>query len=262
VRRVSTWACAVLVGIGCLAVPEIARADGPLFGKGMAAGHQLPLPFGVGLTVYSQNQDYALDRLSVGVPGFENLPLDALGIDNRIRELNVKLDAWLLPFLDVFVLGGQLDGKTVVDFSAAQLPIPIGRVTINYDGEVYGGGATGVFGTERAFGSLTAVWTRTNLSGDFNSEAEAFVLAPRFGLNGGRGSMWVGAMYQQADEKHSGIIAIPFIGLVPFAVELSQQDDWNGLIGAQVGLDEHWFMELEGGFGGRSAATMIVSYRF
>ncbi|HSM14159.1 MAG TPA: hypothetical protein VLA66_08825 [Thermoanaerobaculia bacterium] len=251
-----------LVGVACLAVPGIARAEGPLFGKDLAAGHQLPLPFGIGLTVYSQNQEYTLDSLSVGVPGFENLPLDALGIDNRLHELNVKFDAWLFPFLNVFALGGRLDGKTVVDFSDAGLPIPIGRVTINYDGEVYGGGATGVFGTERVFGSLTAVWTQSSLSGDFDSEAEAFVLSPRFGLVGGRGSVWLGAMYQQADEKHSGRIAIPFVGVVPFAVELSQKDDWNGLIGAQVGLDEHWFLELEGGFGSRTAATMTTSFRF
>src|SRR5512145_214888 len=82
-----------------------AGADGPVWGKDWAAGQTLPLPFGVGITVYEQHQDYTITSLVVGVPGFESLPTDRLDIDNRIREVNVKLDAWLLPFLNVFLMG-------------------------------------------------------------------------------------------------------------------------------------------------------------
>jgi len=262
VGRVGVWVSAGLAVLACTLAPGTARADGPLFGKDWAGGRELPLPFGVGLTIYEQNQGYSLDRLSVGVPGFEQLPLGALEIDNRIREVNVKADAWLFPFLDVYLLGGKLRGQTVVDFSAVPLQVPLGRVRINYDGEVYGGGATAVLGTERVFGSLSAVWTKTSLSGDFDSSAKAFVLSPRAGVHGGRGSLWLGVMYQQADESHTGIVSIPFVGRVPFSVSLSQENAWNGLIGMEAGLDEHWHMELEGGFGNRTSATATVAYRF
>lgn len=262
-RRVTVIAVALGVGIGVTAGTGAAGAgEGPLFGAQWARGHTLPLPWGVGLTVYEQRQGYDIDRLAVGVPGFEGLPTERLDIANRLREVNVQLDAWLLPFLNVMLLGGQIDGRTVVDFSDLVLPIPLDRITINYDGEVYGGGVTLAAGTERLFGSLNAVWTRTSLSGDFDSEADAFVVAPRVGLHDDRGALWLGAMYQRADEHHSGTVALPFIGPVPFEVELSQESEWNGLIGAHAALDAHWNVELEGGFGDRKSASATVTYRF
>ena len=69
-------------------------------------------------------------------------------------------------------------------------------------------------------------------------------------------------MYQSAEESHSGVIALPVVGGVPFAVELSESDAWNGLVGLAVELDSHWNLELEGGFGDRKAATASVTWRF
>jgi len=263
VRRVTGIALALGMGIGLAAGAGAARAgEGALFGSQWAQGRTVPLPWGAGLTVYEQRQGYKIDRLAVGVPGFDTLPTERLGIDNRIRELNVQLDAWLFPFLNVMVLGGQIDGRTVVDFSDVALPFPLDRVSINYDGEVYGGGLTLVAGTERLFASVNTVWTRTSLSGDFDSSADAFVAAPRVGLHDDRGSLWVGAMYQRADEHHVGTIALPFIGPVPFELELSQENEWNGLVGVHADLDGHWNLELEGGFGDRTSASATVVYRF
>jgi len=255
-RAVAVAGLLVALGAGTI------DAQGSVWGKSWAGGADVPLPFGAGLTVYEQNQDYGLDRLVVGIPGFGSLPTEAIGIDNRTREVNLKLDAWLLPFLNAFVILGELDGRTVVDFSEVPLPFPLGRVSIDYDGEVYGGGVTVAFGTERLFASLTPIWTRTSLSGDFESEAEAFVVSPRFGLHDERGSVWLGAMYQSAEESHSGVIALPVVGGVPFAVELSENDAWNALVGLAVELDGHWNLELEGGFGGREAASASVTWRF
>jgi hypothetical protein len=238
------------------------RAEGPVWGSNWASGQTLPLRWGASLTVYEQRQPYDIDRLTVGVPGFDQIPTERLAIDNRVREFDAQVDVWLLPFLDVFALGGKIDGRTVVDFSALDLGFPLGSVTIAYDGEVYGGGATLVAGTERAFASLTAVWTQTHLSGDFDSSADAFVATPRFGLHDERGSLWLGAMYQRADEKHRGTVVLPFLGRVPFSVALRQKDDWNGMVGMSAALDGHWQMQLEGGFGNRRSATATVTYRF
>lgn len=262
-RRVTVIAMALGVGIGGTIGAGAARAgEGPLFGAQWAQGTTLPLPWGAGLTVYEQRQPYRIDRLSVGIPGFDSLPIDRLDVTNRLREVNLQLDVWLLPFLNVMLIGGEVDGRTVVDFSDLTLPFPLDRVSINYDGEVYGGGVTLAAGTELLFGSVNVVWTRTSLSGDFDSEADALVAAPRVGLHDDRGAIWIGAMYQQTDEHHAGTIALPFVGPVPFAVELSQESDWNGLVGAHAALDEHWNLELEGGFGDRRTASATVTYRF
>jgi hypothetical protein len=263
VRRVRNVAGVLLVAGAMLAgAGALAAGEGPVWGSQWVGGRDLPQTFGVGLTVYEQRQAYKIDRLSIGVPGFDNIPLSGLDIDNRIREVDGQFDAWLLPFLNVMVVGGHINGRTVVDFSSLSLPFPLDRVTVDYTGEVYGGGVNLAAGNDRFFTSVSTLWTRTSLSGDFDSSADAFVAMPRFGIHDQRGAFWLGAMYQRTDEKHSGIIALPYVGPVPFRVQLSQKHEWNGLVGMHAALDKHWNLELEGGFGDRRSASATVTWRF
>lgn len=257
------WAAMALAGAG------VASAGEPVWGKEMVDTAQFPLPFGISGVYFHQEQEYVIDKLSLGVPGFAGLPTDLLQIDNEIDETNAKFDAWLLPWLNVFGIAGQLDGETRVDFSALgpALPLPFTRLTIEYDGEVYGGGAVVAGGTERLFGSMTAIFTNTSLSGDFDSSAEAFVLQPRFGVHNRRGALYIGAMYQEATEEHKGTLALPLIpGLppipVPFEVELQQKDDWNWLVGGTAALGERWTLQAEAGFGDRDHVDIELGFRF
>ena len=55
---------------------------------------------------------------------------------------------------------------------------------------------------------------------------------------------------------------LPYVGSVPFAVDLQQKDRWNGLVGLHANLSEHWTLEVEGGFGARSSASTTVGWRF
>ncbi len=247
---------------GALGFAAGAHAGGPPFGAALADGKSMPLPYGISLTLYDQRQSYSLDRLVLGIPGFDNLPLERLTIDNHITESDVQMDVWLFPFLNVFGMIGNLDGRTDVDFSRLSLPFPFDRVAIDYSGEVYGVGATLAAGGDAWFTSLTAVATKTSLSGDFDSSAKSLVIMPRLGLHDDRGSIWLGAMYLKAEEQHSGIITLPFIGPVPFAVNLKEKNQWNGLAGAHADLAEHWTLELEGGFGARKSASATVAWRF
>lgn len=248
--------------VSVLAAGSAARAGGPPFAASLAEGRKLPLPYGIGITVYDQKQDYALDSLALGIPGFDNVPLDGFKIDNRITDYNVQADVWLFPFLNVFGLVGTIDGKTNVDFSAVPLPFPLGTIAINYDGTVYGGGMTLVAGGDIWFTSLTGVATKSDLSGDFDSSANSLVAMPRVGLYNDRGSVWVGAMYLDSEEKHSGTITLPFLGPVPFAVKLKQKDQWNAIAGLHAKLGERWTLEVEGGFGARQTASATVGWRF
>lgn len=239
-----------------------ANAGGPPFAASLAEGKKLPLPYGIGITLYDQVQDYSLDSLTLGIPGFDNVPLDRFAIDNRITDYNVQMDVWLFPFLNVFGLVGSIDGSTEVDFSDVPLPFPLGKVAIDYDGTVYGGGVTLAAGGDVWFTSLTGVATKSDLSGDFDSSANSLVVMPRLGVHNDRGSIWVGAMYLDTEEKHSGVIALPFLGPVPFAVDLTQKSRWNALVGLRTTLAERWTIEVEGGFGARSSASATVGWRF
>lgn len=234
------------------------------WGRSMAGASQLPRPIGLGVTVYGQGQDYALSSLEFSAPGLGGLTVDPnrIAIDNQLKEANVKLDVWLFPFMNVFGLFGQLEGETHIDLAGAGLPIPVGNLNLDYDGDVYGGGVTLAYGTGRWFGSLTGIVTETNLSGDFESEVSAFVIQPRIGLVGDRGALWIGAMYQDAEEKHAGNINVPFVGPVDFDVELAEKDAWNLQLGMSLGLTEHWTLDLEGGAGSRDSSSMALTYRF
>jgi hypothetical protein len=253
----------VFVVLGALSLAtSVGATEGPLWGKRWTGGQAFPLAFGVGVTLEEQRQEYGVDSIVVGLPGLESVDLSRLPVDGRQRSLELKLDAWLLPYLNAFVVAGRLDGRTVVDFGDVGAPRPIGRVSIAYDGQVYGGGATARWGTERAFASLTGVWTDTSLSGELDSSAERLTFSPRFGVHDGRGALWLGAAWQRSEESHRGALALPFVGRVPFFLELSEESEWNGLLGGNVALDTHWHLELEGGFGAREGASVTVSYRF
>lgn len=261
-----------LVASVALAAASAARAGEPVWGKEMVAGKEFPLPFGVGVTYFTQDQEYNLDKLTVGIPGLPGLPTQFIRVDNQIDEINAKLDVWLLPFLNVFGIAGQLDGETRVDLSRLPIPlssfgIPFDRLTIEYEGEVYGGGLVLAGGTDRFFASVTTIATQTSLSGDFDSEASAFVVTPRAGIYDRRGALFAGAMYQAVEESHKGTIGLPLVpGLPPipvaFGVELSQKEEWNWVVGGVLALGERWTLELEGGFGDRDHVNAAATWRF
>jgi hypothetical protein len=257
--RLPVWAVCVL-SLALFASPSV--AGGPPFAADLAGGKELPLPWGIGFTYYDLSQDYAIDRLALGIPGFDNLPLDRLEIDNEISSYTLKFDVWLLPFLNAFGIVGQIDGETDVDFRPLPLPIPLSQVEIEYDGDVYGGGITLAGGGEVWFVSATTIFTETSLDGDFESAVQSLVVMPRVGLYNRLGSVWVGAMYLETEENHRGVVDLPFLGPVPFEVDLVQEDDWNTLVGAQAHLGEHWDLELEAGFGDRETLSGTVTFRF
>ena len=248
-----------LLAVAAAASP--AAAGLPLLAEHVDAS-RLPPPYGIGITVYGQAQPYALDQLSISLPGFAIPATDSISIDNSLREQDAKFDFWLFPFLNLFGLVGHLEGATSVDLTHVPLPVSLGTVDIDYHGTVYGAGATLAAGSDRWFGSLTTIYTNTDLKGDFDSTAKAFVVTPKFGLTSPRGSAWIGAMYQRTDEHHRGDITLPFLGSVGFDVKLRQKNAWNGVLGMESALTDHWHLELEGGVGSRMSASVGLTYRF
>lgn len=251
----------VIASLAAFVAVSIPAAAGslPLLADRAPAG-SLPLPYGVNLTVYSQGQDYAVSSLSFDVPGLTFDP-NVLQVDNQLDELNLKADLWLLPFLNVFAIFGSIDATTTVDFRDADLPVALDNVVIRYDGNVYGGGITLAAGGDRWFTSLTGIYTQTDL-GNLNSDVSAMVVSPKVGLRQGRTAFWVGAMYQQAEEDHSGRVTVPIFGAVNFAVGLEEADPWNAQVGMTAELFPHWMLEIEGGVGNRTSASLGLTYRF
>lgn len=227
----------------------------------LARGFNLPKQWGLGVTWYSQRQPYSIKTLSLGIQGIDPSVASTLGVDNRTKTVHAVLDYWLLPFLDVEVLAGKLNGTTNVKVSKLQLGVPLDDITVRYDGLVYGGGFTLAAGGDRYFATLTGEFTSTHLD-VVDSSVKAWVLTPKVGMTVGNGALYLGAMYQDPQEKHKGTYAVPYLGTVPYAVTLGSEHAWSYLAGVNAGFGEHWVLTLESGFGDRHSTLAYLDYRW
>jgi len=246
-------------------IPLSSSADGLPFMKDLAGDTVLPRPWGVGFDFFTMDQDYDIKSLEFALPGIELGDPSKIKVTNEVQHIDFKADAWILPFLNVFGIIGRVNIDTSVDFSEVEitgLPFSLGTLPVSFDGTVYGGGFTLAYGTQRWFTAVTTTFTRTSTSGDLESKVNSTAIQPRIGLlrNGWR--FWVGAMYLDTDEKHSGVFELPYIGPVPFEVELVTQDHWNYAVGAGYDFSDRANLSFEAGFGNRTHTLFNFNYRF
>jgi len=207
-----------------------------MWAAAQARGRKLPKRFGVGVFYLTQDQDYSIDSLVLGIDSIDPSVAANLPIENTTDTYYVAADYWVLPFLNVYGLVGNVDGKTKVHLSQINIGLPLGDIDIDYSGVLYGGGVVLAGGGEHVFvlADLSYSWTNLDVS---TSSVEALVITPRVGYDFGSTAVWVGAMYQKPDEHHQGVVEIP-------------------------GLGEHWVVSAEGGFGPRTMVLVNLGYRF
>jgi hypothetical protein len=256
-----------LVLLLAVLLPLSSSADSALpFMKDMAGDRELPRPWGIGLDFYTMDQDYDIEDLYFAFPGISVGDPTKIKVTNETQHFDIKGDVWLLPFLNVFGLVGRMDTDTIVDFSEADvqgLPgnLSLGKLPFSFNGTVYGLGFTLAYGSETWFTSLTTAYTKTSTSGDLESTVNSLSVQPRIGLLRSNWRFWVGGMYLDTDEKHSGVFEFPF-GDVPFAVELATKDNWNYTAGAGYVFSDKANLSFELGFGNRTHTLFNFNYRF
>jgi hypothetical protein len=247
-------------------LPLSSSADSSLpFLKDKVGDRELPRPWGVGIDFYTMDQDYNIKDLKFALPGVSLGDPSKIKVSNEVQHFDIQGDVWLLPFLNVFGIIGRVDIDTFVDFSEADiegLPINLGKLPVSFNGTVYGGGFTLAYGTESWFTSVTTVWTTTNTSGDLNSSVDSTSVQPRIGLLRSNWRFWAGGMYLKTDEKHEGVFELPFIGDVPFEIELETKDKWNYTAGVGYAFSERANLSLELGFGNRTHTLFNFNVRF
>jgi predicted porin len=109
---------------------------------------------------------------------------------------------------------------------------------------------------------VTSTWTDTSLNGDFDSSVKSFTAQPRVGLLWEKWAFWVGGMYLDTQEDHSGVVSLPVLGPIPFAVELESASKWNTSVGAGYAFSTRANLYLELGFGDRDHTLFNFTYRF
>jgi hypothetical protein len=251
----------------------------PIWGKAACQqGYVLPRPFGVSLGYMHMDQPFDVggiwvNGIDVKTPGVAVVN----EVDNEGTTLTLRLDAWILPFWNVYGLLGHIEGEATGPLTANLAPIfptlcklPGNNCQLDttfdldYDADVLGFGTTIAGGYKDFFGMLDINTTTANLNIS-TKDAEATVFSSRIGWNGKLGGfagvLWVGAMYQDIEQT---LVLESDIGtsLVSVEIEQSVAEPWNYLIGGQWDINRSVAVLAEFGFGERSSQMVNVTYRF
>ena len=263
----------------------------PLFAQDVIdQGFELPNPYGVAVVGYWQEQDLVLDSLAVGFGGAPASPIDFVDFGTPSVEngaLQLKLDAWLFPFMNVFTTVGYLSGDARVPIAVAGDDLldfigfpglctggPLepalcqrtvsGRARPEYEGYNVTLGTTLAVGWEQFFAVLpiTYAWAFIDILDD---PVDALNLSPRIGITGdvaelGAIAVYVGATYLRADVNISGSIefdtsgsglpGVPDVTRVDYSIRQRNKDRWNYLVGFNWDVRRWFSLHCEAGFGG------------
>lgn len=266
-------------------------------------GYDLPEPFGVNINYMNIRQNINVDSINFNGLSLGGHSLDSafkINVGNtreRSKTETLKLDAWLLPFMNVYGLVGYTDGHSVSQIGVGingprkvHTPDNLQNLAFQLDfkGTTYGVGTTLVGGVGNWFTAFDANYTQTQfdiLDGSIN----AFTLSPRVGyrfttpgvdalyLPSGNLNLWVGSMYQDVQQEFKGSLSdlnMPSEALQKmvdiankdgngrFDVKQHLQSPWNVLVGAQYELTRNFNVTTEIGFADRNSFFMAGEYRF
>lgn len=268
--------------------------------RALDRGFSLPLPYGVSLIFFHQNQGFSIESMEVAfrkdVP-YKNIDfIDFSGAKVDNTSWQTKLDAWIFPFLNAFVTLGSVKGTGTVPISIAKADLydfftpnlcsggspPAfcegyfsAVAPIDYNGYNYGLGLLLASGYKDWFfaAPITYVITNVNVSED---NITAFSFIPRVGYNyrtprSGKFGFYAGANYLNTKVNLTGHYELPLAGdpnvgeNVTVRYRMSQQplDVWNALAGINWELSSEWSAVLEVGFSeNKENQTLNVNYRF
>ena len=226
----------------------------PLMGdKARERGYTLPLAMGVGVNFIFINRPTEITSVRAGVNNtglheLEHLGLTALA---SVRTVMGRFDVWVLPFLNVYGMGGYIWNTSRVDVTVDLPERPDTQITSNGDleGPTYGGGTTLAGGYKWFFASADVNITYSKL--DELSEFIAKLYSVRLGWNGMAGDspirLYSGAEYWDTKRTISGVLPIEdgLIQTVEFAVDQQPQDPVTIIVGTSVTVTDNFWLVLE-----------------
>lgn len=179
-------------------------------------------------------------------------------IENTADSLLLKFSYTPYPFVTFFAVGGRVDGH--VDVSI--IP-PIGDITVDYDGWVYGGGMALSYAYRHYFATVTGSYTMASLN---RAEIDTLVVLPRVGLFNEKGAVWLGAQYHRTEHSQSGSLSLalpgPTILPVSFNVDLEDEAAWSTVVGGRWNFADDRSLTVEAGVSGRKQVMVFLERKF
>jgi len=285
VRRSAWWFALVILvgGMPCRAQDPAADAEDETTGfspwqRGWyeQRGIELPPRFGIGVNLIYMERDIEVTDVVVTVG---NRPPESLSdrasfdVANRTTLSMVRFDAWVLPFLDLYVMAGETRTDTSLLASFDVVP-PVGDpipVVVEQDqradGPLYGGGATLVVGHGAFFAMLDANYARSDVD-LFDGTIDALLLSGRVGwyrdTGLGQWRVWTGVMYLDSSRTLTITTDIPLFGQAVVEVEQRPVNPTTLELGGSLTIDRRWDILVEIGSNFDDAFLTVVSgsYRF
>ena len=203
----------------------------PIWGdKARELGYELPIPVGFNLYYNKQSVAYdAKDNFNLGLTGsgwLHNInanvviPADDVIITGEDESIQLRADAWVLPFLNIYGLAGYTKGHKdiLADLSNAEglgpnginmvLPIPIEYTAYNLGvGAVLAGQAEVIPGMHpfifTGVAAFTNSWTTTTDS-TIQTYIGSIRMGQRYDVGGDKLAFLLGYNYQMINQKISG----------------------------------------------------------
>lgn len=266
--------------------------------KVIEKGYLLPLPLGFTIIGVDNTQRQGISDLEVALgkgtappQGTDLVPLPNVAIENvlsRTTTKQVKVDAWVLPFLNVFAAVGKVDGSVNLDVIAdldAALPPPIcnpvspcGTISANFDAGV--DAVTGTLGLTGVY-SFGYWWTSATLSATLTagSNADTDIKSYSGGVRAGRRfafgnghilSPYFGVSYLDVDSIVEGVTGLDDVFpdgddlFVRYRIKQENLDKWSAVAGLNVGFRNGTSVQAEynRNTGGGERFVLATSVRF
>jgi hypothetical protein len=239
-------------------------------------GHELPLPFGVGLNFITLKRDIEVKEIRAGFGQLHDVTdLVAVDATTYVDTLIARVDAWILPFLNLYVMGGYIENQSEV-LASFTIPLPGGgstNVTLDssddMSGMLIGGGITLAAGYGDFFLTLDANYSSTKLDGVLDETVQVGIYSARTGWNGKVGQkplrIWTGGMYWDSERVVKGSVdSGSALGPIRFEVLQGPADPFNLLLGTSFDLDRHVQLvaEYAFNFADLQMLTLGATYRF
>lgn len=243
-------------------------------------GFELPKTYGVGLIGLWQNVDIDLFDVTVGgISVVEDIPLiDALGskFSSNISSLQLRGDMWILPFLNLSVVGGNLQTDTDVTLRFTPTFQKIYKLKTGEDlpefvdfpskttAQTLGFGLTTGLQYENLIftASATYAWALTN---ETESKINTLILLGMVGYDFGDLGMQVltGVQYQKTDRMVLGrLYPADRADPVEFGIGIDIEETMF-LLGINKDIGRNWNLNAFGGLNGTRSSFMAgFGYRW
>jgi hypothetical protein len=241
-------------------------------------GIELPLPLGAGTVFLGLfNRDIDVTDVRVGLNGASPQSVSRfvnLGSSSDVLNANLKLDAWLLPFLDVYLLGGYVYNESTTRANVTipkPGPIPgsynfTTKIKTKLRGFVGGGGMTLAGGYGDFFMVTDINYAQTDIG--FDNSFRAVIATIRSGWNGRVNDhplqLWLGAGYWETANTAEGTTDVPGVGRIKFEADQGPKYPWLYDIGGGLELTKEFQLFADVGFDFHGGYLVAVgpTYRF